>query len=90
VNVILSDVLEVDVVKLLGEKKLVPTKTLVVGNLPYYITSPILRKFFTGDDLVFPGGIFLVQKEVAEKIMTSAKKKSFLLCQGRLFLLLPK
>jgi 16S rRNA (adenine1518-N6/adenine1519-N6)-dimethyltransferase len=21
--------------------------TLVVGNLPYYITSPILRKFFT-------------------------------------------
>jgi 16S rRNA A1518/A1519 N6-dimethyltransferase RsmA/KsgA/DIM1 with predicted DNA glycosylase/AP lyase activity len=24
----------------------VKKKTLVVGNLPYYITSPILRKFF--------------------------------------------
>ena len=27
---------------------------LVVGNLPYYITSPIFRKFFTQD--IYPGG----------------------------------
>jgi 16S rRNA (adenine1518-N6/adenine1519-N6)-dimethyltransferase len=44
---ILGDVLEVDVEKLLKEKKLHSEKTLVVGNLPYYITSPILRKFFS-------------------------------------------
>lgn len=43
---ILGDVLEVDVEKLLSEKNLHSEKTLVVGNLPYYITSPILRKFF--------------------------------------------
>ena len=44
---ILSDVLELDVEKMLKEKKLHSEKTLVVGNLPYYITSPILRKFFS-------------------------------------------
>lgn len=51
-------------------------KTLVVGNLPYYITSPILRKFFEGQD--FPGGVFLIQKEVADKVRRDAEKKSYL------------
>ncbi len=51
-------------------------KTVVVGNLPYYITSPILRQFFEKDSFV--GGVFLVQKEVAEKIATDAYKKSYL------------
>jgi len=61
-----------------------PSKTLVVGNLPYYITSPILRKFFVdplselGVGRGFCGGVFLVQKEVAEKLATNAKKKSYL------------
>ncbi len=61
-----------------------PSKTLVVGNLPYYITSPILRKFFveplseSGIGRWFSGGVFLVQKELAEKIATVAKKKSYL------------
>lgn len=50
--------------------------TLVVGNLPYYITSPIFRKCFEVNS--FLGGIFLIQKEVATKIMTDARKKSYL------------
>lgn len=50
--------------------------TLVVGNLPYYITSPILRQFFEQNRFV--GGVFLIQKEVAEKIITDAPKKSYL------------
>jgi 16S rRNA (adenine1518-N6/adenine1519-N6)-dimethyltransferase len=50
--------------------------TLIVGNLPYYITSPILRQFFEHDSFI--GGVFLIQKEVAEKIMTEAPKKSYL------------
>ncbi len=63
---------------------ILPSKTLVVGNLPYYITSPILRKFFVDNVTEFwlgseySGGVFLVQKEVAEKIITAAKKKSYL------------
>jgi 16S rRNA A1518/A1519 N6-dimethyltransferase RsmA/KsgA/DIM1 with predicted DNA glycosylase/AP lyase activity len=38
IQLIWGDVLEQDVQ--------VDSETLVVGNLPYYITSPILRKFF--------------------------------------------
>lgn len=52
------------------------TDRLVVWNLPYYITSPILRQFFV--DHQFSGGVFLIQKEVAQKIATDAKKKSYL------------
>jgi 16S rRNA (adenine1518-N6/adenine1519-N6)-dimethyltransferase len=62
----------------------------VVWNLPYYITSPILRKFFTDDGRRFAsedswwskgryaGGIFMLQDEVGQKLRSDAKKKSFL------------
>lgn len=56
----------------------VKKKTLVVGNLPYYITSPILRKFFASVQPIRAGWVFLIQKEVAEKIVYNAPKKSFL------------
>lgn len=51
--------------------------TMVVGNLPYYITSPILRRFFAGS-VLFPAGVFLIQHEVADKIRRDASKKSYL------------
>ncbi len=62
---------------LFGWHTLIPEKTLVVGNLPYYITSPILRLFFA-NHTTFPAGIFLIQQEVAEKICRDAQKKSYL------------
>lgn len=68
IQLIWGDVLEQDVQ--------VDSETLVVGNLPYYITSPILRKFFA--DAWPAGGVFLVQKELAEKLHTQATKKSYL------------
>ena len=49
---------------------------LVVGNLPYYITSPIFRKFFVERSAIW--GVFLIQKEVWEKIKTITKQKSYL------------
>ncbi len=52
------------------------SSTLVVWNLPYYITSPIFRKCFC--DNAFQWGAFLIQDEVAQKITTGATKKSFL------------
>lgn len=55
-----------------------PEHTLVVGNLPYYITSPILRKFFETQKPTRAGGVFLIQKEAADKIVHNAPKKSFL------------
>lgn len=73
-----QDVLEVDVEEILKEKKIKVQKTLVIWNLPYYITSPILRKFFADGNPQFPWGIFMLQNEVWEKIRFDAKKKSYL------------
>lgn len=53
-------------------------KTFVVGNLPYYITSPILRKFFWSGKGEFAGWLFMVQDEVWEKLRFDANKKSYL------------
>lgn len=50
---------------------------LILWNLPYYITSPIFRKFFV-DLQLFEWWVFLIQKEVWEKIATGARKKSYL------------
>ena len=72
------DVLEIDVEKLLKEKKINTKKTLVVGNLPYYITSPILRKFFGNGEQKYAGWIFMLQDEVGQKLRADAKKKSYL------------
>ena len=78
VRVIHADVLDVDVKKELIKIWKAPQKTLIVGNLPYYITSPILRKFFGEGQQDYIGGIFMVQKEVADKLCSDAEKKSYL------------
>lgn len=54
----------------------VDDNVLIVWNLPYYITSPIFRKFFVEGSHVW--GVFLIQKEVAQKIKTITKQKSYL------------
>ncbi|MDD3262245.1 MAG: rRNA adenine dimethyltransferase family protein [Candidatus Absconditabacteria bacterium] len=78
VRVIHADVLDVDVNAELQKRGKEANKTLVVGNLPYYITSPILRKFFGEGQQDYVGGVFMVQKEVADKLCTDAAKKSYL------------
>lgn len=54
------------------------SKILIVWNLPYYITSPIFRKFFWDWKCEFAGGFFMIQDEVGQKIQTIAEKKSYL------------
>lgn len=53
------------------------SRTMIIGNLPYYITSPLLRHFFQ-----WPARrvwwVCMIQKEVADKIRHDAEKKSFL------------
>lgn len=77
-DIIRGDVLEQEPLEILKKHGLESAKTIVVGNLPYYITSPILTKFFGGEAPAFDAGIFMVQKEVADKIKHDAEKKSFL------------
>ena len=73
-KIIRWDVLDWDLDQFKWEKD----KTFVVGNLPYYITSPILRKFFGSWLWEFAWWLFMVQDEVGEKLRFDAGKKSYL------------
>lgn len=46
----------------------------VVGNLPYYITSPILEKTVR---LGAPRAVFLIQKEVAERLVAAPGSRDY-------------
>ncbi len=71
-NLIMGDILEVDI------DKYISSKTKVVANIPYYITSPIIDKLVENRDKIY--SIFLmVQKEVGERICAiSGKERSVL------------
>lgn len=51
-------------------------KYSVIANIPYYITSPILRHFLYNVKNSPEDMVILMQKEVAEKIMLNFKNKS--------------
>lgn len=73
VTIINDDILHLDPATLL----LQPGKYKVVANLPYYITSPVLRHFL--ETPVRPEVMLvMVQKEVAEAIAAGPGKRSML------------
>ena len=49
---------------------------LCFGNIPYYITTPILFWFVEHRDL-FLGGVFMMQKEVAERLLSVPGTKDY-------------
>lgn len=70
-EVVHSDILQVDIGKLAGNNY------VVVGNIPYYITSPIIRKLL--ETTSKPKKIvLLVQKEVAQRVAAEPGKHSWL------------
>jgi 16S rRNA (adenine1518-N6/adenine1519-N6)-dimethyltransferase len=48
----------------------------IAGNLPYYITSPIIRKFLELDDR-FRVAVFLVQREVADRLLAAPQTRDY-------------
>ena len=67
-TVIEGDALEIDSEKLLGG-----TSYKVVANIPYYITGALLRTFLSRETQ--PSTlVFLIQKEVADRIVNSRKE----------------
>ena len=48
----------------------------IVGNLPYYITSPIIEKFLLLDNR-FPSAVFLMQWEVAERLLAEPGSRAY-------------
>ncbi len=49
---------------------------VLTGNLPYYITSPIIEKFLALDNR-FPVAVFLVQWEVAERLLAGPGTRAY-------------
>jgi len=83
VTIINEDILKIDPAALLQEQKMRfppkvnPLSYKVVANLPYYITSPILRHFLEAS--VKPQiMVIMVQKEVAEAIVARPGQMSVL------------
>jgi 16S rRNA (adenine1518-N6/adenine1519-N6)-dimethyltransferase len=66
VEVVHADVLDVDLSQW--------GPAAIVGNLPYYITSPILEKVLPLD---FRRAVFLMQKEVAERIVAAPGSRDY-------------
>ena len=68
-----NDILKIDVEKIIEEK------TIIIGNLPYNISSQILTKFikFKRWPPKFSDLVFMFQKELAEKIIAKFETKNY-------------
>lgn len=69
---------------------------VVAGNLPYYITSPIITRFLHLN-MEFPKAVFLMQEEVAERLQAHPGSRDYgflsvqaqLLCRVRILSRVP-
>lgn len=70
------DALTVENEDILDWKPNFPIKKLCIGNLPYYITSPILFWYCDNRDKFGPA-IFMVQNEVADRLVAKHNSKAY-------------
>lgn len=75
-KVILQDILEADVAKMIEEEMGDVTDINVVANLPYYITTPIIMKFLE-DRLPIKSFTVMLQKEVAARMCAKPGTKEY-------------
>ena len=73
-NIIYDDILKIDLETLL--KNYHYDNLYIVGNLPYYITSPIITKLIQSN-LKIKKMVFMVQKEVAERFTSKSGSKDY-------------
>lgn len=72
VEVVNEDILKINVNELIGDEK----KVKIIGNLPYYITTPIIMKLL--EDKVNAESItIMMQKEVADRIKAKPGTKTY-------------
>ncbi|HWK22916.1 MAG TPA: 16S rRNA (adenine(1518)-N(6)/adenine(1519)-N(6))-dimethyltransferase RsmA [Ureibacillus sp.] len=76
VKIIHSDILKADVEKVINEEMLGIEDIMVVANLPYYVTTPILLKLLN-DRLPIRGFVVMMQKEVADRITAKPGTKEY-------------
>ena len=76
VSIIHADILEVNVKQIFEEQLQDYKDVMVVANLPYYVTTPILLKLLM-DRLPIRGLVVMMQKEVADRITASPGTKAY-------------
>lgn len=76
VTIIHQDVLEADLQGMIQEEFADYDEIVVVANLPYYVTTPIIMKFLL-ERIPITGMIIMMQKEVADRITASPGTKAY-------------
>ncbi|MFZ0444653.1 MAG: 16S rRNA (adenine(1518)-N(6)/adenine(1519)-N(6))-dimethyltransferase RsmA, partial [Bacillus sp. (in: firmicutes)] len=76
VTVIHQDVLEADLMGAITEHFNDCEEIMVVANLPYYVTTPIIMKLLE-DKLPLKGIVVMLQKEVADRIAANPSTKEY-------------
>lgn len=97
VTVIHEDILKVDLDTVIREQFDVNERLLVVANLPYYITTPIIMNLLESG-LPIDGFAMMMQKEVAERMTAQPNSKSYgsltvaiqYWCHARIGFIVPK
>jgi 16S rRNA (adenine1518-N6/adenine1519-N6)-dimethyltransferase len=76
IKVIHNDVLKADVSSVIAEEFQGIEDVMVVANLPYYVTTPIIMKLLE-DHLPIRGIVCMLQKEVADRISAKPGTKDY-------------
>ncbi|CAH0347570.1 16S rRNA (adenine(1518)-N(6)/adenine(1519)-N(6))-dimethyltransferase RsmA [Bacillus sp. CECT 9360] len=76
IQIIHQDILKADVAQVINEEFQGVEDLMVVANLPYYVTTPIILKLLT-DNLPIRGIVVMLQKEVADRIAANPGTKEY-------------
>lgn len=76
VKVVHEDVLKADVSRIVQEEFTDVKDLMVVANLPYYVTTPIIMKLLE-ENIPLKGIVVMLQKEVADRISARPGTKSY-------------
>ncbi|MFC5590915.1 16S rRNA (adenine(1518)-N(6)/adenine(1519)-N(6))-dimethyltransferase RsmA [Sporosarcina soli] len=76
VTVVHQDILEADLKQVMADHFADYEDVVVVANLPYYVTTPIIMKFLLGK-VPISGMVIMMQKEVADRITAVPGTKAY-------------
>ncbi|MFK2826973.1 16S rRNA (adenine(1518)-N(6)/adenine(1519)-N(6))-dimethyltransferase RsmA [Bacillus sp. B190/17] len=76
VNIIHEDILKADVAQIAEQEFSGCDHLMVVANLPYYVTTPIIMKLLE-ENVPFKGIVVMLQKEVADRISAKPGTKEY-------------
>jgi len=76
VTIVHQDILEADLLQVMKDHFAEYEDVVVVANLPYYVTTPIIMKFLLGKVPV-AGMVVMMQKEVADRITAVPGTKAY-------------